>query len=146
MPTPITINSIVEKLLNQPNKISELKFGSVLAKRKLAQLKERINALYIDETSFQVLSTLLQNISLEIFTDEELITLLKFDYSFIENKTIVGTTSYQNLNKPYYDLNGTIINVEDTTRLIIDEDFQLLHAMASTLSIEFLISYILNQV
>ena len=146
MPTPITINSIVDKLAAQPNKIGALQFGTTRAKKKLPELKARIPQLYIPETSFVVLATFFQNIDLSLFTDEELALLLKFDYSFIENKTITVTPTRQNLNKPYYDSSGTIINVEDETRLNVDRGFQQLHAMNSTLSVEFLISFILTQV
>lgn len=146
MPTPITINSIIDKLSAQPNRISALQFGTTRAKRKLSELKTRVPQLYIPETSFMVLATFLQNIDLTLFTDEELALLLKFDYAFIENKTVVSIPQKQNLNKPYYDSSGTLINVGDETRLTVDRDFQLLHTINSTLSVEFLISFILTQV
>lgn len=142
----ITINAIIDKLLQQPNRINPLQFNSVKSKVKLKELKERITDLYIPETSFAVLSTFLQNTSLSIFTDEELIVLLKFDYSFIENKTITTNQSQQNLNKPYYDSLGTVINVEVRDRLKINTDFKFLHTINSTLSTEFLISFLLAQI
>lgn len=146
MSTPVTINSIVDKLSTQQNRVTPLVFNTPLAKKKLKELNKRITALYIEDTSRVVVATFLQNISLDLFTDNELVTLLQFDYSFIENKTIIGNVNTVNLNKPYYDLSGTIINVADDERFNIDETFQFLNTIHSTLSVEFLLSYILSQV
>lgn len=146
MSAPATINAIINKLNAQSGRISALQFGSTQAKRKLSQLKARVPQLYIPETSFVVLSTFLQNINLSIFTDQELQVLLGFDYSFIENKTATTLPVGFDLYNPGYDIQGRLINVSISERLSINNTFQQLLTMNSTLSVGFLINFITNQV
>ena len=148
MSSTITINSIVEKLLNIPTKAQQLIFNSDAALQKINYLKAKINRVYysIEETSFVALGALLQNVDLNIFTVPELVVLLRFDYTHLENSSAVGEIKCRDLIKPYYDLDGIIINMSDEESYKIDKEFSYLHATNRSLSLEFLASFIIAQI
>lgn len=146
MSTTATVNSIVSKLLEQPNKSLPLLLSSPRVDRQYAAIKARVDLVNIEETAYKSVAAFLQNIDLAIFTDEELEVMLKFDYCFIENTYETSKKRQRNLNKPYYDLGGNIINMSIRNELTIDSTFRELHATNKTHSVGYFASFLLMQV
>lgn len=140
------INSIISKLSTINSKTDLLVFNSEKALIKQLELKQRINKLYINETNYVVLGTFLQNVNLNLFTENELITLISFDYSSINAIKILPNENVSAVNVPMYDLNKTIINLSFKELNSLNEDFKKLHSINKSLSLEYLISYIVSQV
>lgn len=146
MSTTALVNSAINKLKNQPNRNSSLIFNSDLAVKKQNELKKRVLELYIQESSFIVLGTFLQNVNLDLFTQDELKVLLSFDYASINSNKVLPNDNLNNLKSPYYDLNNTIINMSYLELNTLTNDFKKLHSINKSLNIEYLISYLINQI
>lgn len=140
------INSIISKLSAINSKTDILVFNSEKALTKQLELKQRINKLYINETNYVVLGTFLQNVNLDLFTEDELFTLISFDYASINAIKVLPNESIQTTNTPMYDLNKTIINLSFKELNSLNNDFKKLHSINKSLSLEYLISYIVSQV
>lgn len=140
------INSIISKLSAINSKTDILVFNSEKALTKQLELKQRINKLYINETNYVVLGTFLQNVNLSLFTEDELFTLISFDYASINAIKVLPNESMQTINTPMYDLNKTIINLSFKELNSLNNDFKKLHSINKSLSLEYLISYIVSQV
>lgn len=140
------INSIISKLSAINSKTDILVFNSEKALTKQLELKQRINKLYINETNYVVLGTFLQNVNLSLFTEDELFTLISFDYASINAIKVLPNESIQTINTPMYDLNKTIINLSFKELNSLNNDFKKLHSINKSLSLEYLISYIVSQV
>lgn len=140
------INSIISKLSAINSKTDILVFNSEKALTKQLELKQRINKLYINETNYVVLGTFLQNVNLSLFTEDELFTLISFDYASINAIKVLPNESIQTINTPMYDLNKTIINLSFKELNNLNNDFKKLHSINKSLSLEYLISYIVSQV
>lgn len=146
MSTTTTVNNIISKLLSQPNKSVVLYLNGPRVAKQIETLKTRVNKVEIEETAYRSVAAFLQNINLNLFTDEELEVMLKFDYTFLENEHDTSYTKQRNLSKPYYDLDGTIINMSIDEELQIDSTFKELHATNKTLSVGFFASFLTIQV
>lgn len=140
------INSIISKLTTINSKTDILVFNSEKALIKQLELKQRINKLYIDETNYVVLGTFLQNVNLSLFTEDELFTLISFDYASINAIKVLPNENVSAVDVPMYDLNKTIINLSFKELNSLNEDFKKLHSINKSLSLEYLISYIVSQV
>lgn len=140
------INSIISKLSAINSKTDILVFNSEKALIKQLELKQRINKLYIDETNYVVLGTFLQNVNLSLFTEDELFTLISFDYASINAIKVLPNENVSAVDVPMYDLNKTIINLSFKELNSLNEDFKKLHSINKSLSLEYLISYIVSQV
>lgn len=140
------INSIISKLSAINSKTDILVFNSEKALTKQLELKQRINKLYINETNYVVLGAFLQNVNLSLFTEDELFTLISFDYASINAIKVLPNESIQTINTPMYDLNKTIINLSFKELNSLNNDFKKLHSINKSLSLEYLISYIVSQV
>lgn len=140
------INSIISKLSAINSKTDILVFNSEKALTKQLELKQRINKLYINETNYVVLGTFLQNVNLSLFTEDELFTLISFDYASINAIKVLPNENIQTINTPMYDLNKTIINLSFKELNSLNNDFKKLHSINKSLSLEYLISYIVSQV
>jgi len=146
MSTSVLMNSVIEKLTQRPEKTTQLIFNSDNALKKQKELKTRVTSLYIDESSFITLAAFFQNIDISIFTDEELRFLLSFNYSTITAIKILPNEALTNLKVPYYDLNNTIINMPFNLLNNLGKDFKKLHSINKSLSLEYLISYLISQI
>lgn len=145
MPSTITVNEVINKLTTQPNKRSTLVLNSLEAIKKYKELLNKITTPNVSDNSLRVLGAFLQHTSLDLFTQEELLTLAQFDYSKIENTKIVLDIDNQQLNKPYYDLDDKLINLSLEDNINLKNNFQRLLSINKQLSLEYLISYIINQ-
>jgi len=145
MPSTTTVNSAIDKLLAQPNQKFPLIFNSLEANKKYTELLEKLTTTVVSDTNVRVLAAFLQFTSLNIFTDEEIQTLAQFDYCRIENSKIVKDLDNQNLNKPYFDLDNQLINISRAERVEIKTTFQKLLSINKQLTLEYLVSYIINQ-
>lgn len=145
MPSPDTVNAAINKLIAQPNKEKPLIFNSLEANKKYIELTNKLTAVNVSDTNVRVLAAFLQFTSLDIFTDEEIETLAQFDYCRIENTKIVKDLDTQDLNRPYFDLNDRLINVSRPDRINIKSNFQRLLSINKQLTLQYLVSYIINQ-
>lgn len=145
MPSTNTVNSTINKLLEQPNQQLPLIFNSLEANKKYIQLNQRLVTVSVSDINVRALAAFLQFTSLDIFTDEELETLVKFDYSQIDSYKIVKDLDTQNLSTPYFDLNDLLINISRSERINIKPNFQRLLSINKQLTLEYLVSYIINQ-
>jgi len=145
MPSTNTVNSVINKLLDQPNQRMPLIFNSLEADRKYIELINKLQAVNFSDTNVKTLAAFLQFTNLSIFTDEEIQSLATFNYSSIENTKIVPDIDRQDLNKPYFDLNNSIINLSRSERIEIKPTFQKLLSINKQLTLEYLVSYIINQ-
>ena len=139
------ITSLINKLLSISSKPSVLIFNTDQAQKKYVELKNLITKLYLEEDSFIIISTFLQNVDLSIFTKDELIALLSFNFSSITSDIILPDIEEPNYNIPYYDINGYLINTSFDLVTNLDTKFQMLHSINKNLNIEYLIGYIINQ-
>lgn len=146
MSTTSLLNSAVQKLINRPDKKQALVFNSDASEKQRAAIKKRIPDLYLEELSFIVLGAFLQNVDIGQFTNDELKVLLTFDYSSIESISLSPKEKPPILKTPYYDLDNKIINLSFENLNKINKDFLRLHSINKSLSIEYLISYIVSQV
>jgi hypothetical protein len=140
------MNSIISKLSSQTNRNINLIFNSDAAVKQQEKLKKKILDLYFNESSFVVLGTFLQNINLELFTEDELKLLLSFDYASINATKVLPNETLSNLKAPFYDLDNTIINMPFYTLNNLNNDFKKLHSINKNLNLEYLISYLINQI
>jgi hypothetical protein len=139
------LNQLVVKLLQRPEKKNSLIFNSEASKRTYRIIKSRIKNNSIDENSFLVVSTFLQNTDTSIFSDEELQTLLMFDYSSITASKVLPDKLKVPYTKPIFDLGNKIVNMDYLTITNISSEFLKIHSINKSLSLEFLVSYITNQ-
>jgi hypothetical protein len=146
MLTSVLMNSIISKLSSQTNRNINLIFNSDAAVKQQEKLKKKILDLYFNESSFVVLGTFLQNINLELFTEDELKLLLSFDYASINATKVLPNETLSNLKAPFYDLDNTIINMPFYTLNNLNNDFKKLHSINKNLNLEYLISYLINQI
>lgn len=146
MSTTNLLNSAIQKLTNRPDKRQALIFNSDASKKQRANIKKRVPDLYIEDLSFVVLGAFLQNVNINDFTNDELKVLLTFDYSSIESVSLSPKERPSVLKTPYYDLDNKIINLSFKDLSSINRDFLRMHSINKSLSIEYLISYIVSQV
>lgn len=146
MLTSVLMNSIISKLSSQTSRNINLIFNSDAAVKQQENLKKKILDLYFNESSFVVLGTFLQNINLELFTEDELKLLLSFDYASINATKVLPNETLSNLKAPFYDLDNTIINMPFYTLNNLNNDFKKLHSINKNLNLEYLISYLINQI
>lgn len=140
------MNSVINKLSSQTNKTAQLLFNSDPSTKKQKELKKKIPELYIDESSFIVLGSFLQNTNLDLFTQDELKLLLSFDYAGISSSKVLPNEDLGNTKTPFYDLDNTIINMSFSSLNNLNEDFKKLHSINKNLNLEYLISYLINQI
>lgn len=145
MSSPDTVNAAIDKLVSQPNKQRPLIFNSLEANRKYIELTQRLTAVNISDVNIRALAGFLQFTSLDLFTDEEIEALAKFDYCKIDNNKIVSSVDTQDLARPYFDLNDRLINISRQDRINIKSDFQRLLSINKQLTLQYLVSYIINQ-
>jgi len=145
MPSTATVNSAIDKLVAQPNQRMPLIFNSLEANKKYTELTEKLVGVNVSDTNVRALAAFLQFTSISIFTDEEVETLAQFDYCRIENSKVVKDVDTQDLNRPYYDLDNQIINLSRAERISIKSKFQRLLSINKQLTLEYLVSYIINQ-
>lgn len=145
MPSPDTVNSAIDKLVAQPNKQRPLIFNSLEATRKYTELTQRLTTVNVSDVNVRALAGFLQFTSLDIFTDEEIETLAQFDYCRIENTKVVKDLDTQDLNRPYFDLDDRLINISRQDRIDIKSNFQRLLSINKQLTLQYLVSYIINQ-
>lgn len=145
MSNPATLNSIINKLLGLPNTYLTLKFNGPNVEKKVAEIKERISDTTIDSFNYIALGSFLQYVNLSIFTDSELRFLLRLNYSFIENNSVVGSLRPFNIFTPMYDNGGTLYNVDDS-RSEVEDTFNKLHSLNKNLSIAYFVSFITTQI
>lgn len=146
MSTTSLLNSAITKLTQRSDTNLPLIFNSDEALKQQRKLKQRIRDLYIEEAAFIVVGTFLQNVDLNILTDDELKVLLTFDYSSIDAKTSTRQKTSVANKTPYYDVDNFIINMPFRTINNINSSFKQLHSINKSLSIEYFISYIVTQV
>lgn len=137
------IQSAITKLLQRPNKKEQLIFGSEDAIKTYNKIKKIATKPALSDHSFLVLSSFLQRTDLSIFTKEELEVLLSFDYSYITGDKILPNKLGNSI--PMYDVGGTIINLDSNSVASIYRDFLKIHSINKSLSLEYLVSYIINQ-
>ena len=138
-------NEVIGKLLSQPLKDRQLVFNSPAANKKFTQLRAIITDIYIDESNIRTVAAFLQFVDLSLFTTDELNYLVRFDYSRIEAQKIIPDLDKQDLNNPYYDLDNTIINIDLDTRRQLRNKFTSLLSINKSLSLAFLVNYIISQ-
>ena len=146
MLTSVLMNSIINKLSNQTDRNTSLIFNSDAAIKQQKKLRKKIVDLYFNHSSFVVLGTFLQNIELEVFTEDELKLLLSFDYASINSNKVLPNETLSNIKAPYYDLDNTIINMPFYILNNLNNDFKKLHSINKNLNLEYLISYLINQI
>ncbi len=145
MPSSELMNSVVNKLLNRPNKIAPLIFNSEAANIKTNELKTRIVNYQLSETSYIIIGTFLQNIELNIFTDSELFHLLSYNYESIQSSKILPNNYNYNFKKPLYDLDNKLINAPYSLSFDIQNNFIRLQGINRILNLEYLANYLIAQ-
>jgi hypothetical protein len=145
MQEELLLNTILNKLVSQSNKTTPLVFNSDPALKKQAELKRLVINNQIQETSYVVLGTFLQNINLALFTNKELEHLLLYNYSSIQSSKIPNNFYTYNFNQPLYDLDNTLINAPSKLTTKIQAEFVKLQGINNNLNLEHLITYLLAQ-
>lgn len=139
------INSIINKLSAQSSKTSVLIFNSEQAIKQQKKLKSILIVYQIPENSLIVVAAFLQNINLNIFTEQELVHLLGYNYDSIQATKIVANIHNYDHNIPLYDLDNTIINANDLSTSSIRNNFKELQGINKNLSIDYFLNYLISQ-
>lgn len=139
------MNSIINKLLAQPFNSSDLIFNSDAAIKKQKELRKRVPYVNIDEASFTVLGTFLQNSNLDNFTNDELKLLLSYNYNSLNANKLLAQHHKKDTSSFLYDLNNNLINAPFDLSININKDFKKLHSINKSLNVEYLINYLVSQ-
>lgn len=140
------IRELIEKLESlKRNKKGTLDFNSPNIVFKEQELKSLVKDSSISLVSVKVVATYFQNISLAKFTREELLIMLSFDYSQLENTNV--TTPFSNtfdiLNPPV-DLEGSILDFKEDL-ITVNLNHRRLLSVNKTKSLSFFINYLISQ-
>lgn len=146
MPTNVLMNSVINKLNNQSSKRSNLIFNSDQAIKKQKELSLLLKNFQLSKSSLIIVGTFLQNINIGIFTEEELLHLLSYNYDSIESSKVTNNIYNYDYNKPLYDLDNTLINAPFYLTSAIQKNFKDLQGINKNLSIEYFINYLISQI